>query len=172
MTISERLKLFRSQNDRPFEPDLAFSRESRPGDPEDIRCMPSCKQAERLRDETAAEICGDRRARRRYPLELEMAYRIVADGRVCQAGGGRTLDISGMGIAFRSEEVLKAGSSVEVTIAWPILLHKTCPLKLAITGKVVRSGRGVTAVRMQRYEFRTKGQNSLRTMAAGSAFQN
>jgi len=136
----------------------------------EVRCLRPRKQADRMQEETVTRISGDRRSRRRYPLDLQVIYKVVKNSRVCQAGAGKTFDLSGTGIAFHADDSLPPGSSVELSIAWPVLLNKTCPLQLVVTGKVVRSQRTLTAIRVQRYEFRTKGHAPLRTMAAGSTF--
>jgi hypothetical protein len=50
---------------------------------------------------------------------------------------------------------------VELAISWPIMLNDTCPLKLVVIGKVVRSSAALTAVQMERYEFRTQGVRAM-----------
>jgi hypothetical protein len=55
---------------------------------------------------------------------------------------------------------------IELAIAWPVMLNSTCPLKLIVTGKVVRSNEAMTAVRMESYEFRTAGVRAMQARAA------
>jgi hypothetical protein len=128
------------------------------------------KQTGRLQDELVTEVSGDRRSRRRYPLGLQVMYKVVKKYQVCLTGMGKTIDMSGSGILFETEDPLEPGSIVELAIAWPVLLNKTCSLKLIVTGRVVRSGRAQAAIRMQGYEFRTKGAGALQTMTASSHF--
>jgi hypothetical protein len=48
------------------------------------------------------------------------------------------------------------GRTVEVAVNWPAKLGGTCPLKFVAIGRVVRSTDTNAAVRIQRYEFRTR----------------
>ena len=118
-------------------------------------------------DEVVSEIGGDRRTRRRYDIDLHVQYKIFRQYQVSQTGTGKTINLSGDGIACEFDDVLKPGTAIELAIAWPVLLNKTCPLKLVVTGKVVRSDAILTAVRMERYEFRTQGVRALRAVAVG-----
>ena len=63
---------------------------------------------------------------------------------------------------------------LEVTLDWPVRLNQQVPLKLVITGHVLRSADGCTAVRINHYEFRTRGHGlsavhdvAVRSQAAG-----
>jgi hypothetical protein len=40
---------------------------------------------------------------------------------------------------------------------WPAMLDKTCRMKLEIYGWILHSKPGEAAVRIERYEFRTRG---------------
>ena len=105
----------------------------------------------------------DQRSNRRYPISLEIEYKVLRKGRVERLGLGRTLNISSGGVLFEAREDLPTGSSVELLMQWPFLLEGVCPLKLVIQGTVVRSdGKGV-AVRSKHHEFRTAGARSSRT---------
>jgi hypothetical protein len=130
--------------------------------------MPSRENS--MREEMITEISGDRRKRRRYDFDLRLQYKVFRRSQICQTGTGKTINMSGVGIACEIDAVLAPGSAVELTIEWPVLLNQNCPLKLVVTGKVVRSAEKLTALRMQRYEFRTQGGrrlNALKAMTAG-----
>ena len=120
-------------------------------------------------DELIGEIGGDRRNRRRYEIDLNVQYKIFRQYQVAQTGAGKTINLSGGGIACEFDEVLKPGSVIELAIAWPVLLNRNCPLKLVVTGKVVRSDAALTAIRMERYEFRTQGVRAMHAAAAALA---
>ena len=120
-----------------------------------------------FREGLVTEIGEDRRGRRRYDIDLNLQYKVVKQYHVCQAGTGKTVNFSGGGVAFETSEVLQPGSTVELAIAWPVMLNSTCPLKLVVTGKVVRSSAALTAVSMERYEFRTQGARRMQAHAAG-----
>ena len=66
------------------------------------------------------------------------------------------MDISSSGVRFTTESLLNAGQLVEVSMNWPALLGGGCPLKLHMLGYVVRSGPQTAAVKIMRYEFRTR----------------
>jgi hypothetical protein len=119
-------------------------------------------------DVILSEIFGERRTRRRYQIDLPVQYKVFGQYHVTQTGAGKTINLSGDGVACVFSEPLKPGSSIELAISWPVMLNKTCPLKLVVTGKVVRSDAALTAMRMERYEFRTQGVRALRTMTAGA----
>jgi hypothetical protein len=119
-------------------------------------------------DAIISEICGDRRNRRRYNINLRLQYKLFIQGHVAQTGAGKTVNLSGGGVACELDETLQPDSSIELAIAWPVLLNRTCPLKLVVTGKVVRSNAALTAIRIERYEFRTQGSQPLRVVTAGS----
>lgn len=127
---------------------------------------PRRARTDRLQEEMVSDISGDRRSRRRFDLNLQLLYKVFGRNGF-RTGVGRTVDLSTTGIAFDAGDALPLGVSIELAIAWPVLLHQSCPLKLVVRGKVVRSDLGFTAVCTERYEFRTQGTGVLRTMAAG-----
>jgi hypothetical protein len=99
----------------------------------------------------------DQRLSRRYPIALEIEYKLLRKGRVERLGLGKTLNVSSTGVLFQPTEPLPAGCSIELLMQWPFLLEGVCPLKLVINGNIVRSdGKGV-AVRTKHHEFRTAG---------------
>jgi hypothetical protein len=101
----------------------------------------------------------DQRARDRYPISLELQYKVLRGGRVAQAGTGRTLNISSGGVLFETDDRLPQRGLVELDLQWPYLLQGVCGLKLVMRGHIVRSGanRRETAVRAEFREFRTRG---------------
>ncbi len=103
-------------------------------------------------------IHGDRRADRRYNMAFELRYRSVKSKEPQEGKSGVVRDISTGGVLFASGEVLPSGSTVELSIEWPVLLHGTKRLRLKVYGRVVRSDDHGTAVRTIRYEFFTAGQ--------------
>jgi hypothetical protein len=101
-------------------------------------------------------INQDRRDDRRYPIALELRYKVIARGRASLNGGGRTLNMSSGGVLFGGDQDLPAGAFVELSIHWPVLLQNTCPLTLLIVGRVVRCEDRTVAVKTSRYEFITR----------------
>ena len=112
------------------------------------------------------KISQDRRAKRRYPIELPVQYQIMKNYLVLGTGTGNSLDLSSGGIAFTGSAPLTIGSYLEMSVSWPVLLNQSCPLNLVASGRVVRSDRKCTAISLDRYEFRTSGAKTSQ-MAAG-----
>jgi len=119
-----------------------------------------------LQDSTTDTLQQDRRAKRRYPLDLPVQYKIMKNYLVIGTGTGATLDLSSNGISFVGSEPLKVGCYVELSISWPVLLNQACPLKLVASGKVVRCDGRVIGVRMDRHEFRTQSTKAAQTQIA------
>jgi hypothetical protein len=101
----------------------------------------------------------DQRARDRYPISLELQYKLLRGGRVEQVGTGITLNISSGGVLFETDDRLPQRGLVEVAMQWPYLLQGVCGLKLVMRGHIVRSGGNLreTALRAEFREFRTAG---------------
>jgi PilZ domain len=106
-------------------------------------------------------IHEERRDDRRYPIELEMRYKVVPRNRAPLHGTGRTVNISSGGVLFGGDRSLPAGAFVELSIKWPIMLQETCPLNLLVFGRVVRCQENKVAVKMSRYEFHTRPSRSM-----------
>ena len=120
----------------------------------------------RLTENTTLEIGDDRRCRRRYDLDLAVHFKVMKNYLVTHTGAGRTLNMSSKGIAIQTADTLKPGSYVEISVAWPVMLNQSCPMKLVVSGRVVRSNGESTAVAMDRYEFRTQGSRPIEGAAA------
>jgi hypothetical protein len=110
-------------------------------------------------------IAGDRRRDKRYDLELELRWKLIRRRRLLESGEGRTLDVSSGGILFDAGRPLPAGLNVELSLAWPVMLHSVAPLQLLVFGKIVRSEGRRTAIRMVQHEFRTAGSAMERRLA-------
>jgi c-di-GMP-binding flagellar brake protein YcgR len=98
----------------------------------------------------------DRRGNSRFPVREEVRYRMLNAKSVKVAGVGRTLDISSGGILFTTEERLPIGKLVEVAVNWPATLGGVCALRFVAVGRVVRAENNKAAVRIERYEFKTR----------------
>jgi len=112
--------------------------------------------ASRRADLAKDTIRGDRRLQRRYPIELDLEYRIIENGTVVSTGDGKTGNMSSGGILFRSQNEVTEGS-VELLIRWPAILGNTPFVELCVFGRVVRSDADGIAVRTARYQFQKLG---------------
>jgi hypothetical protein len=100
----------------------------------------------------------EQRQHLRYPISLEVEYRLLNGSPVVRAGFGRTCNISRCGVLFETDDTLPPPSAeVEMLVQWPFLLDGLCPLRLVIRGRVVRTEGKSVAVRIKRHVFRTRG---------------
>ena len=97
----------------------------------------------------------DRRTRHRFPLRLAVKYRATGSRFGSTWMVGESVNISSGGVLISTPGAVRAGQPVEALIAWPVLLDMRIPLKLVITGSVVRSSGDHIAIRFTKYEFRT-----------------
>ena len=98
----------------------------------------------------------DRRACKRYPLDLELRYTKSDRRELLETHSGRIIDLSSSGLRFTAEGPLLAGLRIDVSIDWPALLDGGVPLQLIASGVVVWTSGTETALRIQRHEFRTR----------------
>lgn len=115
-------------------------------------------------------IHGDRRADRRYDFEMPLQF--LCDGQLQSGGSGYTKDLCRKGILFVSDNPPPADTDVELRIEWPFLLQNVCPLELLVRGRVLRSDRRGTVIRMKTYEFRTCGNRSFDQANASAGAAN
>ena len=97
----------------------------------------------------------DRRGSFRFPLKLTIKYRVLGSAKTAEWTMTETENISSGGVFFRTAEALLPGQSLEAYVAWPALLDKHIPLRLATKGPVIRNDDLGTAMRFETYEFRT-----------------
>lgn len=98
----------------------------------------------------------ERRRTSRFPVREDVRYRIVQSKAQKVSGSGTTLNIGSNGILFTTEDRLPLGRMVELSVNWPARLDGTCALQFVATGRVVRSEQTRAAVRIERYEFKTR----------------
>jgi c-di-GMP-binding flagellar brake protein YcgR len=97
----------------------------------------------------------DQRLYPRYPIRLDLQYKLLNHSPGNQNGFGRTVNISTGGIFLKTRNPLPEHDKIDLVINWPFLLDGAWPLKLIVHGRVVRSNAKGTTVSMTRYEFRT-----------------
>ena len=115
----------------------------------------------------------DRRANRRYPITLELQYKLFNKGQVEYVGIGWTLDISSSGVLLEADTILPATEGpIELAIHWPFLLDGACELNLVMRGQIVRcdTDTRVIAVRAKYHALHTAGARSPKAlpMTAGA----
>jgi len=99
---------------------------------------------------------SDRRSNQRYPIRLEIEYK-VPDGNGGQKGFGRTINIASRGLLLDISPPLPIRGPIELSINWPFLLDGSIPLKLLMYGEIVRVSGSRIAVRVTGHTFHTAG---------------
>jgi hypothetical protein len=101
-------------------------------------------------------VSAEQRSFQRYPIELEVEYRLLGKGHSERFGSGKTRNISSGGVLFEALGAPATGA-IELMLSWPFLLEGVCPLRLVMRGRVVRSDGHRIAVQATYHEFRTAG---------------
>jgi len=109
------------------------------------------------RPDAADQIRGERRQDKRYAISLDVRWKLLRRKKTLDSGLGQTVDLSTGGILFSTGRKLPSGLKVQLSIAWPVLLHNSSPLQLTVMGKVVRSDNDRAAIEIIQHEFRTVG---------------
>lgn len=112
---------------------------------------------------------NERRAKVRFEIQRELRYQVRIRGKSVHSGSGRTVDIGSRGVAFQTEEPLNAGMAVELSISWPALLDEVCPMRLRVSGRVVRADGRMAVCSVDKYEFRTQGTELAPTLRQRAA---
>lgn len=102
---------------------------------------------------------AERRGSNRFPLDVEVRYKLIQKHEVT-SGSGKTVNIGSGGLLITTEEPLPVGTKVEVAVNWPVLLDGNCPLKFVASGPVLRSEDRAAVVRIDRYDFRTRARSN------------
>jgi hypothetical protein len=110
-----------------------------------------------LEDSPNSGSTTDRRVNSRFPLREEVTYKVIGGKALAITGTGKTLNIGSGGILFTTQEKLPMGRTVELSVSWPARLGGTCALKFVAMGRIVRSYPDKAVVKIERYEFRTRG---------------
>lgn len=102
------------------------------------------------------DLALERRSKARYPVELNVRYRALANG-IALLGFGRTLNVSSSGLLIATDQPLvKDGSRLSVSMEWPSMLNDRTPLQLIVICRVIRRQPSGFAAMMESYQFRTR----------------
>jgi hypothetical protein len=108
--------------------------------------------------EVRVDSLADRRDNRRYEIRLPLHYRVTEKGAAPRTGSGTTCDLSTGGLSFRCRRALPVGTHIEMTVDWPPRLGDIYPIDLVMTGFIVRSTGGKTAVRVASRKFKVNAE--------------
>jgi hypothetical protein len=93
-------------------------------------------------------------------VNLEVWYSVVGHRGPAENGSGRTIDMSSSGLSFTADTPLSIGQTLDMSIDWPVRLDRDVQIQLVASGVVVRATGAMTAVRIERHEFRTRRAGS------------
>ena len=111
---------------------------------------------------------NERRAKARYPIELEVRF-YNSRGNSRTPSIGWTVNISSSGLLVASAGFVQAGTDLRVMIQWPFALDGRVPLQLVAAGVVVRSTASSFALQVRSYQFRTMKQQALLQQARAAS---
>ena len=111
---------------------------------------------------------ADRRNNARFPCRLAVSYQALEHPFFSGVATSETLNISSKGLLFATEEALQPGQLLQVSVDWPARLENQVPLKLVAEGRIVRNLNGLAAMRIDKYEFRTRRVRPQNTPAVGA----
>ncbi len=97
----------------------------------------------------------ERRQTQRFPMESQIQFKSERS-RTALIGYGTTVNMSRQGVLFITDQSLPAGEPVTLEVGWPVLLDAAVPLKLVTRGRVVWCENSHTAVRCDKWDFRTR----------------
>src|ERR1700704_1727899 len=93
------------------------------------------------------EVTDDCRASRRLPINRSVRYTILGEKKkLRQVGLGKTLNMSAGGVLFTTESPLPEGKRIELVVSWLARFNDALPVKLVLTGRLVRSGTAQAAM--------------------------
>jgi ActR/RegA family two-component response regulator len=99
---------------------------------------------------------AERRTNARFDCHLAVSYQTLEKPFISGQGSSETLNISSKGVLFKADEALEPGQLVQVSVDWPARLENQIPLKLVAEGRIVRNIKGIVAMTIEKYEFRTR----------------
>ncbi len=102
------------------------------------------------------ENTADRRSSKRFSLRLAVKCRGIERRFPGRIVNGECVNISSKGLLFTTPESFPPGQLLEASIDWPILLDDCVRLTLVVEGVVVRRADAQTAMRIDKYEFKTR----------------
>ncbi len=99
---------------------------------------------------------AERRTNARFDCHLAVSYQTLEKPFLSGQGSSETLNISSKGVLFKADEALEPGQLIQISLDWPARLENQIPLKLVAEGRIVRNIKGVAAMTIEKYEFRTR----------------
>ena len=101
-------------------------------------------------------LSSDRRSSVRVPVNLEVRSSVAGRRGPVENRSGQTIDVSGSGLSFTADRPLPVGQKLDMSIDWPARLDGDVQIQLVASGVVIRTSGAVTALRIERHDFRTR----------------
>jgi hypothetical protein len=120
--------------------------------------MPHFRNRKRTQARPASRLALLKGSRRsiRYPISLNVRFQSASQIKL-YCGAGVTRDFSSDGMFIETDRATAApGAQLKIVADWPVLLGGTVPLQFVAVGQVVRCDAFGFAVRILRYEYRTR----------------
>lgn len=89
------------------------------------------------------------------PVQRDVSFRILRGRKGDETRAGGTMNVGSNGVLFPTDRVLLPGRRVELSIRWPAKPNGKGGPKLLARGRIVGYERGVAAMEVLEYEFRT-----------------
>jgi hypothetical protein len=96
----------------------------------------------------------ERRYGQRFPIAMDVKYRLTQHGRTFSCGQVQTVDISSTGVLLNTLEACPEGTAAELSIDWPAHPENMFTVQLRLVGSVVRTDSRGTAIRIIRHRFK------------------
>ena len=90
-----------------------------------------------------------------YPVEMELRYKIRA--RTPRVGVGQTRWMSSREVNFTADQPIDRGTVLEISVAWPVLLHNRVALQLVVEAEITDFRSDTLTARIMKHHFRTRG---------------
>lgn len=119
--------------------------------------LPEQRLSPNLTEKSAGRNAGSPAPKRRYPVQVDLSYKLLRNGFVAARGLGRTLEFSDGKISFHTDRTLDLGADLELLLDWPLRIDGVCPLQLVVFGHVIGSDEGGSTLQIVRHKFRTGG---------------
>ena len=108
---------------------------------------------------------ANRRGTTRYDVNSPLRYRVPQANLPGGWKAGSIVDMSASGVLVQIAETLETGSILELELDWTGLYHAK-PVRLLVTGPVVRTDALGTAIHIAHHEFQELGPSAVRPRRA------
>ena len=91
-----------------------------------------------------------------FPVALDLQYKVLS-GRNPSTGRGQTSLFGSRTLVFTSDQEVRYGVRIELSVFWPVLLDDRVKLQLMIQGRAIGVHGNRITVSIGKHHFRTRG---------------